>query len=79
MSHEVLTEIIGKASKDEIFRAQLIENAAAAIEKNKWDLTENEIKALCDMKFEKLESNERCLDERVSKALYGTDTHSILW
>lgn len=79
MSREILTEIIGKAANDEIFRAELIKNTKAAIKNNNWDLTENEIKALCDMKFDKPDFDERCLDERVSKALYGTDTHSMLW
>jgi hypothetical protein len=79
MSQELLTKIIGRASVDEEFRFKLIENAEAIIKQNNWELTDEELKALKSLKIEEGEQAERALDERVSKALYGTDTHSILW
>jgi hypothetical protein len=79
MSQELLTKIIGRASVDEEFRNSLIENAEALVKKNNWELTDEELQSLKSLKGDDGESAERGLDERVSKALYGTDTHSILW
>jgi hypothetical protein len=79
MSQELLTKIIGRASVDEEFRFKLIENAEALLKQNNWELTEEELQTLKSLKIEEGDQAERALDERVSKALYGTDTHSILW
>lgn len=79
MSHEVLTKIIEQATTDEAFRTRLIENMENVLRENNWKLEEEEIKALRNLKMESFDGVERSLDERISKALYGTDTHSILW
>jgi len=79
MSQELLTEIIGKASADEKFRTRLINDMETTLKENNWLLTEQEKELLRNIKVEESAGEERSLDTRVSKALYGTDTHGILW
>jgi hypothetical protein len=79
MSQELLTEIIGKASADEKFRTRLIDDMETTLKENNWLLTEQEKELLRNIKVEESAGEERSLDTRVSKALYGTDTHGILW
>ncbi len=79
MSHTTLSEIIERASTDEQFRISLINDLEQMIRENKWELSDREISALKNMKNDPGESTGRGLDERVSKALYGTDTHSVMW
>jgi hypothetical protein len=79
MSQKTLSEIIDRAATDETFRNRISKNLEEMIRENNWELSEKEKNALLNMKIEKEEAIDRVLDERVSKAIYGTDTHSIMW
>lgn len=79
MSQELLTEIIGRASSDENFRKRLITDMESILKENNWRLSEQEKDLLKNIKVEESAGEDRSLDSRVSKALYGTDTHGILW
>ncbi len=79
MSHEQLKEIVERATVDKAFRAQLLENTEETLAQNRWVLSDKEKEALFTLKEDSGQSPDRTLDERVSKALYGTETHSILW
>jgi|GEM_PF-4221058 len=79
MSHELITEIIGRASSDEHFRKRLVTDMESILEENNWCLSEQEKNLLKNIKVEESAGEDRSLDSRVSKALYGTDTHGILW